>query len=91
MLKHFDFECNGCAATFSDYVEGVEGKPEVCVKCGSVTGFTKLPSVCVYPTTIVIDYPGSKRFKAGYQHTHARPAENKGSQVSMYMPKDSGK
>jgi hypothetical protein len=35
----------------------------------------------------VVDYPGSKVRKAGYQHTHNRSAERKGSQVSMHIPR----
>jgi hypothetical protein len=39
---------------------------------------------------IVPVYPGSKKHKAGYVHTHGdRPAEKAGSQVSMYNPKKS--
>jgi putative FmdB family regulatory protein len=87
MLKHYDFECAACAHTFDDYVEGVEGKPEQCPACGASDAFKKLPSTWSFPTTIVVDYPGSKRLKAGYVHTHNRPAEKKDSQVSMYNPK----
>jgi len=67
-------------------VQGVEGKPDFCPECGSKQGFKKLISLPSIPTKIIVDYPGSKRFKAGYQHTHAdRSAEKKGSQVSMYV------
>jgi len=87
MLKHYDFECGICETVFDAYVEGSEGLPEQCMACTNKTNFKKLPSVCASPTTIVVSYPGSKQFKAGYVHTHARPAEKKGSQVSMYSPK----
>jgi putative FmdB family regulatory protein len=84
MLKRFSFECEACGHEFDELVEGVEGKPERCFSCGSSKGFKKLPSVFSNPSTIVVDYPGSKRFKAGYVHTHGdRPAEKKGSQISM--------
>lgn len=88
MLKHFDFECRKCQHVFSDYVEGSEGLPDACPHCGNTLAseFYKLPSACALPSTIVIDYPGSKRLKAGYMHTHARPAEKKESQVSMHIP-----
>lgn len=57
----------------------------MCTQCGSLSGFKKLPNTFGTNKVIVYDYPGSKRFKAGYTHTHAdRPAEKKGSQVSMH-------
>lgn len=87
MLKCFDFECSGCDAVFTDYVDGVDGQPDGCPSCTAVGPFKKIPSGFNHPTTIVVDYPGSKRFKAGYTHTHARPAEKKGSQVSMFSTK----
>jgi hypothetical protein len=87
MLKHYDFECVVCLHVFDDYVEGVEGVPEKCPKCQQGDYFKKIPSTFALPTTIVVDYPGSKRLKAGYVHTHNRPAEKQGSQVSMYAPK----
>jgi DNA-directed RNA polymerase subunit RPC12/RpoP len=87
MLKHYDFECAKCGKTFDDYVEGVDGMPEKCAHCTSKKGFKKIPSTFVMPTHFILDYPGSKRLKAGYVHTHARPAEKKESQVSMYTPK----
>jgi len=87
MLKHYDFECLQCEKTFDEYVEGAEGIPDACPHCESPLGFKKLPSVWASPQTIVVDYPGSKRLKAGYTHIYNRPAEKKGSQVSMYTPK----
>ena len=84
MLKRFDFECLECHHTFDDLVEGVGGKPEECPQCGQSFSFQKLPSAMNIASTIVPSYPGSKRVKAGYQHTHNRPAEKKGTQVSMH-------
>lgn len=87
MLKTFEFECAACGYEFEDIVEGVDGKPDFCAECGAMDGFKKLISVANIPTKIVVDYPGSKRFKAGYVHTHGdRPAERQGSQVSMHTP-----
>lgn len=87
MLKSYDFECDECQHLFNDLVEGVSGLPEECPACKSPKGFTKRMSAPMVPKVIVIDYPGSKRFKAGYVHTHAdRPAEKKASQVSMFRP-----
>lgn len=87
MLKHYDFECTKCGNVFDDYVEGSEGQPEACSGCQGTACFNKLPSTWASPHTIIVSYPGSKQFKAGYVHSHARPAEKKASQVSMYMPK----
>jgi putative FmdB family regulatory protein len=85
MLKRFNFECDKCKHEFDDLVEGIEGQPDLCPECGFLKSFTKLASFPNVPTKIILDYPGSKRFKAGYQHTHAdRPAEKKASQVSMH-------
>jgi putative FmdB family regulatory protein len=84
MFKQFDFECETCSHEFLDMVEGVEGQPECCPSCGVRSGFKKLISLPSIPRKIIVDYPGSKRFKAGYVHTHAdRPAEKASSQVSM--------
>jgi hypothetical protein len=87
MLKHFNFECQSCSNEFSDYVEGVDGQPEACPACEKSEGFKKLSSGWSSPTTIIVDYPGSKRLKAGYVHQYNRPAEKKGSQVSMHVGK----
>jgi len=87
MLKHYDFECSGCKHIFDDYVEGSAGVPEACPQCKQSEAFKKLPSTFALPTTIVVDYPGSKQYKAGYKHLYTRPAEKKESQVSMFNPK----
>lgn len=86
MLKTYDFECQRCEAVFTDTVEGCDGQPEECPDCKG-TVFKKLLSTPNIPKKIVIDYPGSKQFKAGYVHTHARPAEKKESQISMHGTK----
>lgn len=83
-LLVFDFECDACSHVFHDLVEGPGGTPEECPSCSSHEGFTRLMSAPAVLTTIVPSYPGSKRVKAGYQHTHNRPAEKKDRQVSMY-------
>jgi hypothetical protein len=81
MLKLFDFECTE-GHRFEDLV--TEGEVPVC-KCGATT--VKLPGAARSPSEIILSYPGSKKHKAGYVHTHNRPAEKKASQVSMYMGK----
>lgn len=87
MLKIYDFECQSCQAIFEDLVEDTSGLPERCPACSSVTSFKKVAGVPNLATTIVVSYPGSKQFKAGYQHTHNRPAEKKSTQFSMYSGK----
>ena len=84
MLKLFDFDCAVCGNTFEALVEGVDGQPEECPACTADSGFTKHLASFSLPTTIVVDYPGSKRFKAGAIHTHGdRPAEKAGRQISV--------
>jgi len=82
--KSFDFECGTCAEVFADLVSDAQPQPEACPSCGATTGFARRMSAPAVMSTIVPSYPGSKRVKAGYQHTHNRPAEKKGSQISMY-------
>jgi len=82
----FAFECNKCSHEFTDLVSRADPVPDECPECKSTKGFTKLLSAPNIPRKIIVDYPGSKRLKAGYQHTrHAdHPAEKKGSQISMH-------
>jgi len=87
MLKHYDFECLACSHVFDEYVEGADGMPDVCPQCVSTFSFHKLPSAPALLKEIIPSYPGSNRLKAGYQHTHNRPAEKKGTQVSMLSTK----
>ena len=78
------FSCDECKHQFDDLVwceNGVEGKPDPCPKCKSTGGFTRQLSAPAIVTNIVVDYPGSKRLKAGYQHTHNRPLENSRGRV----------
>lgn len=73
MLKMFDFHCDNCGTTFESLVRDE----------------TKIPCECGYPadrlmpgghsfTTIIPDYPGAKRRKAGYQHSHADRPKTEG-------------
>lgn len=91
MLKLFDFECLSCSAMFEAMVEGIEGQPDGCSQCPSTEGFKKLVGVANLPRKIIVDYPGSKRLKAGYQHSHNRKAEKLGRQVSMHGAYKDGK
>jgi putative FmdB family regulatory protein len=84
MLKIYDFECVECKHVFEALVEGVAGLPSDCPGCGSIAPcFIKCVSSPAIMSTIIPSYPGSKRLKAGYQHTHARAAEKGKSQVSF--------
>lgn len=64
-MPMYDFQCSN-GHVFED-ICGVNDLPE-CPKCGanSEKVWNKMAPVL---TTIVPDYPGSKRFKAGYTHT----------------------
>lgn len=85
MWKTFDFECDTCKHVFDALVYGLTAFPECCPECSGTKGFTRQLCAPPVPTKIIIDYPGSKRFKAGYVHSHAdRPAEKQRSQVSMH-------
>lgn len=81
--KSYDFECQTCSQVFADLVQGVEGLPDECPACGASEGFCKQISAPALMSTIVPSYPGAKRLKAGYQHTHNRAAQKKDRQVSM--------
>jgi len=87
MLKSYDFECVKCQTVFGDLVEGCDGQPDICPKCRHRGPFTRMLSAPAIPNQIIVDYPGSKRLKAGYSHVYNRPAEKKDSQVSMFNPK----
>ncbi len=87
MLKIYDFECQSCQTVFEELVEDISGLPEKCPVCLSTKTFKKIMAAPNLATTIVVSYPGSKQFKAGYQHTHNRPAEKKDKQFSMFTGK----
>jgi putative FmdB family regulatory protein len=65
-MPMYDFQCSN-GHQFED-ICGVNELP-VCPECGANTEkvWNKSPPVLV---AIIPDYPGSKRFKAGYTHTH---------------------
>lgn len=67
-----DFECPNCGAECEEIVTLTEVLK--CTTCDSTMKkvFKKAP---VTFGTIIADYPGAKKIKAGYVHTHAdRPA-----------------
>lgn len=81
--KAYDFECVRCGRVFGDLVKFTEDLPEECPYCGATGAFKRLVSTPQVLSTIVPDYPGAKKRKAGYQHTHNRAAEKKETQISM--------
>lgn len=81
--KSYDFDCESCRKTFSDLVQGVDGLPDECPHCSATEGFQKRICAPALMSTVIPSYPGAKRHKAGYQHTHNRAAEKKDRQVSM--------
>jgi putative FmdB family regulatory protein len=85
MWKVYDYECQDCSFLDEHFINTSSEEPILCEKCGSSNMRRCLSSPAVL-TKIVPSYPGSKRVKAGYQHTHNRPAEKAASQVSMYKP-----
>jgi hypothetical protein len=86
MWKLYDFECQECGCIFEKRVSNEKPMPTACPEC-TATEFKRLPSAPAILSTIVPAYPGSKKFRAGYQHTHNRPAEKAATQVSMYSGK----
>jgi len=86
--KYQDFKCSTCQHEFEDLVKS-EDLPDPCPKCGNATKFTRIKRIHTLAviTQFVVDVPGSKRMKAGYQHSHNRAAEKAGSQVSMVPSK----
>ena len=87
----YNFSCGKCAHRFDDMVQREVGYPDECPECHATENFTRFLSAPALMGTIVPSYPGSKRLKAGYQHTHNRAAEKKERQVSMYTPKKGSK
>ena len=77
MPKVQDYYCRACGENY-EFLHHPVDEPATCPECGSTdaekraTGGTPL-------SVIVPTYPGSKKHKAGYVHSHGdRPAE-KGS------------
>jgi putative FmdB family regulatory protein len=68
-----DFVCPGCNAAFEEMVPaGMHLCP--CPECGrdAEKVYTSSPPIL---TAIIPDYPGCRKHKAGYVHSHAdRPA-----------------
>jgi putative FmdB family regulatory protein len=67
MFKLHEFHCNDCGQGFESLVK--KDQVPQCSNCTS-TNNTKLISATKSFTTIIPDYPGSKKKKAGYIHSH---------------------
>lgn len=69
MLVMYDYECSFCGALFEEIVSSTDSAQVVCPFCGEYAQRTwvKGPS-CL--TEIIPTYPGCKKQKAGYVHTH---------------------
>jgi len=82
------FKCGKCQHVFEDMVQP-GGLPDPCPECKNSVDLVeeKRMQAPMHVTHFILDYPGSKRLKAGYQHTHNRPAEKKGTQVSLSSTK----
>jgi len=64
----YDYECLDCDIHFEAIVR-FDGPPPLC-SCGSAHTH-RLPPAPKMFGTIVPDYPGAKKKKAGYVHSHA--------------------
>ena len=68
----YDFECPQGHADYEVRcsIAAKDAVPHPCPECGA-GGHVVILTAPAMPTTIVLDYPGSKKHKAGYAHTHA--------------------
>lgn len=85
MYKSYDFECPKCPHKFDDLIKPGEPNPP----CPTCKGPTEIVvSAHRLFTTIVPDYPGAKKLKAGYQHKYVnRPREKIGVSVPSKIGK----
>lgn len=76
-----DYRCRECGHRF-EYLHQTTEDIEVCPQCGSNEADLQLGGHQL--TTIIPSYPGCKKVKAGYVHTHGdRPAEK----ISVTVPR----
>lgn len=76
MAKLQSYRCRDCQADY-EFMHHPSDEKASCPSCGSNSAELQLGGVTL--TTIIPVYPGAKRFKAGYQHTHADFPAEKGS------------
>lgn len=85
-----DFKCPSCETIFEEHVPvGFHQCP--CPDCGATADkvYVKMPNTI---KEFVVDYPGSKRLKAGYIHSHGdRPATKTQVQGHSFSAKKSTK
>lgn len=75
-LPLFDFVCASCEAKFEAIVKsGVDDT--ACRECGTGVA-TRVPSPFALFSTIVPSYPGCKKKKAGYVHSHGNRPKTPG-------------
>jgi putative FmdB family regulatory protein len=67
-MPMYDFQCESCDTIIEDLV--AYGTPTIpCTKCDGLCSRIFLNSPRLF-TTIIPEYPGSKKRKAGYVHSH---------------------
>lgn len=69
MLKMYDFHCVNCETFFEALVDSQKNTVNYACTCGTLAD--RIVGGGHSFTTIVPAYPGSKKRKAGYQHSHA--------------------
>lgn len=74
MALLFDFRCQTCDQVFESSFK--HGNPNPDCSCGGAT--TRLMAAPKVFSTIIPDYPGSKKKKAGYVHSHADRPKTEG-------------
>lgn len=77
-MPTYDYRCaNGHA---HEHFCKIAERPDArnCPECGEPARF--MLSAPALVTNIVVDYPGSKKFKAGYQHSHG---DRKGTKIQV--------
>lgn len=80
MAKIQQYTCRTCTHDY-EFLHHPSDEPAVCPKCGSTDAELKLGGAPLL-TVIVPVYPGAKKKKAGYVHTHGdRPREKVGISV----------
>lgn len=85
-MRLYDFRCNDCDAIAERLVRTLEETPAC--GCGSSNTERMMPRTTTF-STIIADYPGAKRRKAGYAHSHAdRPKEKISVSVLSNVSKD---
>lgn len=73
-MPMYNFHCEKCGEVFEDLVPSTVHDSE-CPTCHAPAMRTWVGQAPSLLNTIILDYPGSKKHKAGYVHSHGdRPA-----------------